>query len=228
MLDPEHPPELTVDTWINVDKAPTLADLKGRVVVLAAFQTDCKGSLSHGIPQARRLAESFDPRQVVVMGLVTPFGRSAKPNKGEIEAFAAEHNLRFPIAVDKVAKGSDMSASMEAYELRGTPSVLVFDRQGRVRRHYLGEAGDIRLAAEITAMLVEHPEAPRETSIAIERLLHAALVDPDHHHHHGDGCGCGHDHDHDHGHAQGHEHVHDHGHDHHHHHDDGSCCGGKH
>ncbi|MDX2258483.1 MAG: redoxin domain-containing protein [Hyphomicrobiaceae bacterium] len=222
-FNPESPPEFDAELWINTDHPPTLADLKGRVVVVAAFQLDCKGSLSHGIPQARRIAQNFDPRQVMVLGLLTPFGSAKMPSKAKVEAFAAEHGLFFPIAVDKFEAGSGMSRTMEAYELRGTPSVLVFDRQGRVRRHYLGEASDMRLAAEVMAMLVESPVAPRETSIALEQLLHASLVDPDRHHHHdhGDGCGCGHDH----GEAHGNEHQHHHGHD---HKDDGSCCGGKH
>ncbi len=245
MLDPENPPEFTVETWINTMKAPTLADLKGRVVVIATFQPGCKGSLGHGIPQAQRVAENFDPRQVVVLGLVTAFENPEAQTKEKIEAFAAEHGLLFPIAIDKIVPGQELTATMEAYELRGTPSVLVLDRQGRVRRHYLGEASDIRLASEIMAMLVEHPEAPRETSLAIERLLHAALVDPDEvhqheHDHSGGGC-CGggahshsHDHDHDHAHGGGccggggghkHDHDHNHGHEHHAHGGKDGCCG---
>ncbi|MDX2289276.1 MAG: TlpA disulfide reductase family protein [Hyphomicrobiaceae bacterium] len=222
MLDPENPPDFSVETWINTLKAPTLADLKGRVVVVAAFQTGCKGSLTHGIPQAQRVAENFDPRQVVVIGLVTPFENAEGQTKERVEAFAAEHGLMFPIAIDKIVPGQDMTATMEAYELRGTPSVLVFDRQGRVRRHYLGEASDIRLASEIMAMLVEHPEAPRETSMAIERLLHAALVDPDevaaHQHDHDGGCCGGGHHHHDHHHEPSHKQ---------HAHSDGCCSDGS-
>jgi hypothetical protein len=92
--------------------------------------------------------------------------------------------------------------------MQGTPTLLLFDRQGRLRRHYLGHVDDVRLAAEVMALALEDAKAPREVSIAIERRLAAVLVDPDAHHHH-DGC-CGHDHHH------GHEHVH------------GEGCGGGH
>ena len=99
---------------------------------------------------------------------------------------------------------------MKAYELQGTPALLIFDRQGRLRRHYLGAVDDMRLGAEVMGLLIEDKDSPREMAIAIERKLGAALVDPEahHHHEHGDECGCGHDHSHDH---HDHEHGAEHG-----------------
>ena len=42
----------------NVVIAPlTLAACKGRVVVVSAFQMFCQGSLTHGLPQLKRIAE---------------------------------------------------------------------------------------------------------------------------------------------------------------------------
>jgi hypothetical protein len=102
--------------------------------------------------------------------------------------------------------------------------LLVFDRQGRLRRHYLGAVDDVRLGAEIMALCIEDKKAPRDASMAIEMKLHAALVDPQQHEHAADGSCCGgHGHDHSHDHAHGHSHDHDHAHDH-----EGGCCGGKH
>jgi hypothetical protein len=113
---------------------------------------------------------------------------------------------------------------MEAYGMQGTPTVLVFDRQGRLRRHYLGAVDDVRLGAEIMALCIEDKKAPRDASMAIEMKLHAALVDPQQHEHAADGSCCGgHGHSHDHDHGHDHAHAHDHAHDH-----EGGCCGGKH
>ena len=44
---------------------------------------------------------------------------------------------------------------MEAYGIQGTPTLLMFDRQGRLRRHYLGAVDDVRLGAEIMALCIE-------------------------------------------------------------------------
>lgn len=225
MFDPESPPELEAATWLNTDSPPKLKELKGKVVVLAAFQQHCPGSLKHGLPQAARLSGAFNDDEVVVIGLNTPFEQADKQGKKDLEAFVAEHELTFPVALDKAGSQGSLPKTMEAYEIQGTPTVLLFDRQGRLRRHYLGQVDDLRLGAEVMALTIEARDAPREQSIALERRLAAVLTDPnEHHHHHGDGCGCGHDHSHDHGHSHDHDHGHDHAHAHSH---EGGCCGGK-
>ena len=111
----------------------------------------------------------------------------------------------FPIGIDKT--GKELPETMAAYQIQGTPTILLFDRQGRLRRHYLGQVDDFRLGAEIMALVIEPATAPREASIALERSLHSALTDPEDTHEHGDACGCGHEH-HDHGHDHGHGHDH--------------------
>lgn len=217
MFDPENPPELVTAAWLNADPAPTLKDLKGKVVVLAAFQQHCPGSLKHGLPQAARLAQAFSDDEVVVIGLNTPFEEADKQGKKDLETFVAEHGLSFPVALDKT-NGTSLPKTMEAFEIQGTPTVLIFDRQGRLRRHYLGQVDDLRIGAEVMALTIEARDAPREQSIALERRLAAVLTDPNAHHH-GDGCGCGHDHGHSHDHAHDHDHHHDHA-------EDGGCCDG--
>jgi hypothetical protein len=102
---------------------------------------------------------------------------------------------------------------MAAYQMQGTPTLLLFDRQGRLRRHYLGQVDDIRIGAEIMALAIEAADAERKDSLRIEQKLADALVEPhgqhhhghDHDHDHGDACGCGHDHAHDHDHGHAHE-----------------------
>lgn len=215
MFDPESPPELETAHWLNTEAPLKLKEQKGKVVVVAAFQQHCPGSVKHGLPQAARIAGAFSPDEVVVIGLNTPFEETEKQNKAALEKFVEEHELPFAIALDKT-NGKSLPKTMEAYEIQGTPTVLVFDRQGRLRRHYLGQVDDLRLGAEVMALAIEARDAPREQSIAIERRLAATLVDPNAHHHAG-GCGCGHDHG----------HSHDHGHDHHAHSHEGGCCGGQ-
>jgi AhpC/TSA family len=229
MFDPENPPELDVAAWLNAETPPTLKSLQGKVVMLAAFQQHCPGSLKHALPQAARIAGAFSDDEVVVIGLNTPFEQPDKQGKADLEAFVAEHGLSFPVALDRAGGKGSLPKTMEAYEIQGTPTVLIFDRQGRLRRHYLGQVDDLRLGAELMALTIEARDAPREQSIALERRLAAVLTDPNAHHHHGDGCGCGHDHSHDHAHGHSHDHGHDHDHDHGHDHshaEGGGCCGG--
>jgi peroxiredoxin len=201
MFNPEAPPELTVSRWLNASSPLSLAALRGKVVVVLAFQMLCEGCVKHALPQAARLAVSFSDAEVAVIGLHTVFENHKAQAPAALEAFVEEHGWPFAIAIDQ-ANGQGLPKTMAAYEMQGTPTLLVFDRQGRLRRHYLGHVDDVRLAAEVMALALEDAKAPREVSIAIERRLAAVLVDPDAHHHH-DGC-CGHDH----GHGHHHEHAH--------------------
>jgi len=214
MFDPQNPPELTASDWLNAAEPRPLKSLKGRVVVLTAFQTHCPGSLKHGLPQAERVAQGFSDDEVAVIGLNTAFEQPETQTADKLAGFLSEQGLTFAVAKDTVA-GGDIPETMAAYEIQGTPTTLIFDRQGRLRRHYLGRVDDIRLAAEVMAFCMEAPNAPVEQSMAVERRLAAALVDPDAHQHaHEGGCCGGHDH--------AHGHAHDHEHD-----SDGGCCGGS-
>lgn len=208
MFDPQNPPELTVSAWFNTPEPKPLAALKGKVVLVSAFQIQCPGSLKHGLPQAKRLVRNFSDDEVVILGLNTAFEDHAKQSAQALEAFVGENDFTFAVAKDQ-PDGSDLPKTMAAYEIQGTPTTLIFDRQGRLRRHYLGQVDDIRLAAEVMALCMEAPNAPREQSMAVERRLAAALVDPgahDHEHAHDGNC-CG-------GAHPAHDHTHDHGHDH--------------
>jgi hypothetical protein len=217
-FNPERPPELITAQVFNAPAAPKLADLKGKVVVLLAFQMLCPGSLRHSLPQAERLARTFSPEEVAVLGLHMVFENHKDMAPSLLEPFLKTENISIPVMVDAPGEGG-VPQTMAAYGMQGTPSLLVYDRQGRLRRHYLGAVEDARLAAEIMALCLEAPNAPREVSLAIEQRLAAALVDPHEHHHHHDGdcCGGHHDHDHGHDHAHGHDHDHDHAH--------GDSCG---
>lgn len=232
-FNPEKPPEIVAAQWFNAPEPLSLAKLKGKVVVLVAFQMLCPGSLRHALPQAGRIARAFSSDEVAVVGLHMVFENHKDMTPSLLEPFLKEEHIEIPVAVD-AQNGSDLPQTMEAYGIQGTPTVLLFDRQGRLRRHYLGAVDDVRLGAEIMALCIEDPKAPREASIAIEHALQAALVDPEqHHHHHHDGECCGghhdhaHAHDHDHAHGEGccggHE-KHAHGHE----HGEGGCCGGAH
>lgn len=60
--------------------------------------------------------------------------------------------------------------TMQDYGLRGTPSVVVFDRHGRVRLNHFGQIDDLQLGAVIGQLLAEAPAQP--TVDAGDRATH--------------------------------------------------------
>ncbi len=209
MFDPEKPPELEISKWLNTAEPVTLAGLKDKVVVVLAFQMKCPACLSHALPQAVRLAQRFNRDQVVVLGLHSVFEDHDSMPPAALEAFLAQNPVPFPVGID-AHNGQQVPVTMATYEMQGTPTTLVFDRAGRLRRHYYGQPDDILMAAEIMAMAIEDKGSPRGEAARIERKIQGIMAAPAHEHDHDADCGCGHDHAH-------HDHHHGHGHDGHHH-----------
>jgi thiol-disulfide isomerase/thioredoxin len=91
-------PELQISDWLNTPQPLTLAALRGKVVVLHAFQMLCPGCVQVGIPQAQRIYDEFDPKRIAVIGLHTVFEHHEVMGPDALEVFAYEYRLRFPIA----------------------------------------------------------------------------------------------------------------------------------
>lgn len=171
-------PALQVSAWLG-DAAPTtLAALRGRVVVLHAFQMLCPACVSHGLPQASALHEAFDARDVAVLGLHTVFEHHAVMNRAALEAFVHEYRLRFPIAIDAPGADGGVPRTMQAYGLRGTPSLVLIDRSGRVRLNHFGMLDDIRAGAAVATLVAE--DAPVASPVlAVEAPSHGDACDAD-------------------------------------------------
>lgn len=154
MPAPRPAPEWRTTTWFNTAAPLSLADLRGRVVMVCAFQMLCPSCVSHGLPQAKRAAEFFGPYDVAVVGLHTVFENHDAMTPHALEAFLLEYQIRFPVGID--APGADgFPQTLRAYDMAGTPTTLLIDRQGRLRRKALGHLPDMQLGAEIMALLAE-------------------------------------------------------------------------
>lgn len=155
-------PPLDVVKWFNTPSALSLAGLRGRVVVIESFQMLCPGCVSTGLPQAMRIFETFRPEDVAVIGLHTVFEHHAAQTPVSLEAFLHEYRIPFPVGVDAPGDGAGLPVTMSRYAMRGTPTLTLIDRQGRLRAQYFGHVADLRLGAEIMALIGERElvEAP--------------------------------------------------------------------
>lgn len=149
-------PELDVGTWLNTDSPLTLADLRGRVVLIEAFQMLCPACVSHALPQAQRAARLFAATDLVVIGLHTVFEHhEAQGSRAALAAFLHENRIAFPVAIDRPLDGNPLPATMSAYAMKGTPTLILVDREGYLRKQMFGTVEDMVLAAEIMALVIE-------------------------------------------------------------------------
>lgn len=149
-----EPFTLDVSSWVNGSPV-SMDSLRGRVVVIEAFQMLCPGCVSHGLPLAQRIHRTFDRDEVVVLGLHTVFEHHAVMGRDALEVFLSEYRIDFPVAVDRSIAGQAIPATMQRYGLRGTPSMLLIDRDGRLRQVVFGAVDELALGAELGRLLTE-------------------------------------------------------------------------
>jgi hypothetical protein len=198
----EKAPELTVDSWVQGEPS-SIAQEKGKVVLIEVFQVNCPGCFMHGFPEVIENYNKYQGQSLVVWGLATAFEDFDKNNlenlttllrTGEVigETLEAmnrsallnsnrlEYPISFPVAWDKLIKNTaDISPeniqkiihrdigefdslpgktremitqqvktylqnkiysaqTFEAYELRGTPSSILIDKNGILRHSLFG------------------------------------------------------------------------------------------
>lgn len=148
-------PELEVSTWLNTEQALTLSDLRGKVIIIHAFQMLCPACVVHGIPQASAIHELYSQDEVQVIGLHTVFEHHNVMTVAALTAFASEYRLTFPIAVDTPSSTGPIPKTMAAYYMQGTPTLIVIDQQGQIRLNHFGRLSDMQVGNIIGQIIGE-------------------------------------------------------------------------
>ncbi|MEP0823202.1 MAG: redoxin domain-containing protein [Ignavibacterium sp.] len=148
-------PELHVSDWINTPTPIRLTDLRGKVVLIGVFQMLCPGCILHGMPLAKKLHELFaSDERIKVLGLHSVFEHHNAMQLPSLEAFLYEFRYTFPVGIDAHDDGP-VPLTMRTYKLRGTPSLILIDRQGRVRESLFGQVDELALGVRLGELMRE-------------------------------------------------------------------------
>lgn len=150
--------EIDAIEWLNTTQPMQLNALRGRVVVVTVFQMLCPGCVRHSLPQAQALSGLFSREDVAVIGLHSVFEHHHVMTPAALRVFASEYRLTFPIAVDRPASAGVMPSTMARWGLGGTPTLMVFDRDGELALRHLGHLDDLRLGAFIGQLIARGPD----------------------------------------------------------------------
>ena len=115
----------SVSQWFNSESDLALAQFKGNVVVVSAFQMLCPGCVAHSIPQLKKLNEMAQQLPLTVIGLHTVFEHHRAMQPHALEAFIHEYRLTFPIGVDAYRENDTMPTTMRDWHMLGLPSDLL-------------------------------------------------------------------------------------------------------
>lgn len=152
-------PEWQTTDWFNTPEPLSLSGLRGQVVLLHAFQMLCPGCVSHGLPQAQRVAKLFP--DVRVIGLHTVFEHHEAMGLASLRAFLHEYRIRFPVAADLPGPDGDpLPRTMRAYAMQGTPTTVLIDARGRLHQQIFGVHDDLLLGAEIGWLRAQAASSP--------------------------------------------------------------------
>jgi peroxiredoxin len=152
---PARAPEFVeVDEWINSPPL-ALAGLRGKVVVIHFFAFQCS-NCHNNFPWYRQWFDELAGQPVVMIGIHTPETATEEDND-LLKAALAEHDLKFPVAVDKSKR------NWAAWHNGIWPSVYLVDKQGRLRFWWYGElnwqgAGAQTLMRKRIDQLLAEPE----------------------------------------------------------------------
>ncbi|GAB2583781.1 hypothetical protein Aab01nite_54950 [Paractinoplanes abujensis] len=150
-------PEWTTTQWFNSEPL-SLTALRGQVIVVEAFQMLCPGCVAHGLPQAAKLARVFGG-DLAVVGLHSVFEHHQAMTPVSLEAFLHEYRVTFPVGVDAHEEGNPTPVTFGRYGMRGTPTLLLIDRDGVLRAHHFGAVDDMEIASAVTR-LIDAKSAP--------------------------------------------------------------------
>lgn len=95
----------------------------------------------------KKVHEIFDQRRLAVAGLHSVLQHHDAMTPVALQAFLHEYRVKFPVAVDEAVPGSSIPKTMAAFEMQGTPTLLIFDRDGALRLNHFGHLDDLALGA---------------------------------------------------------------------------------
>jgi len=148
-------PEWQVEVWLNTQTPLELSQFRGRVLLLHAFQMLCPACVAHAVPQAERVHREYAERGVSVVGLHTVFEHHAAMTPLALEVFLHEYRVTHPVGVDAGTAGTPLPVTMDRYGMRGTPTLILIDRDGKLRLQEFGGIDDLRLGMILGQLLAE-------------------------------------------------------------------------
>jgi len=129
-------PEIAAKEWLHADGAPTLAALRGQVVLVEFWATWC-GPCVASIPHLNALQKKFGSRPFKLLSFT-------QQDRGIIDAFLRRTPMEYVI-------GTESEATFERYGIIGIPAAFVVDKEGKIS--WEGHSGEPALEAAIEAAL---------------------------------------------------------------------------
>jgi thiol-disulfide isomerase/thioredoxin len=149
MLD-EDAPQFTLK---NLDgEAITLADLKGKTVILDFWATWC-GPCKASFPGMQEVVEKYKDNDNVVLLFVDTF-EDGKNREKDVAKFIKDNKYDFHVLIDGKVKDSNDYEVAKKYGITGIPTKIIIGPSGKINFRAVGFNGNNdKLKQEIDLMI---------------------------------------------------------------------------
>jgi peroxiredoxin len=121
-------------------KSVKLSDQKGKVVLLEFWATWCP-PCRESIPTLEKLHKQYADKGLVILAVSVDEG-----GWDAVKKFVVEHKMTYP-----VLKGTD--DVNQKYMVRLIPSMFLVDKEGKIKKQFMGGGNDDQLEQEIKVLL---------------------------------------------------------------------------
>ena len=140
-------PELSNDTWLNVDAPLRLADLHGKVVALEMWTFGCY-NCQNVMPALKEWHSKYSSEGLVIIGNHYP-EFSFEQDLDNLRAAVTENEIEYAVAQDNDGK------TWRAYDNHYWPTIYLIDKKGHIRYIHIGEGQYKETEAAIQSLLEE-------------------------------------------------------------------------
>lgn len=143
--------------WINSDPL-TLESLRGRVVLVDFWTFGCY-NCRNTLPTLKRLDASYRERGLTIVGVQTPEFDSEKKVE-TVRQQVRTLGIKYPVVMD------NEYVTWRAYGVEAWPTIVILDKQGRIRYTHVGEGAYDMQEKVIKTLLTE--DESKETGASLQ------------------------------------------------------------
>ncbi|GAC1397272.1 MAG: hypothetical protein NVSMB56_12300 [Pyrinomonadaceae bacterium] len=139
-------PALVQGKWINSD-ALTISELRGHVVLVDFWTFGCY-NCRNTLPFLKKMDAGYRDKGFTIIGVETPeFDR--EKNFSSLKGAVRSLGIKYPVVTD------NDGATWRAYGIEAWPSIVILDKQGRIRFTHIGEGAYKEQEQVIKTLLAE-------------------------------------------------------------------------
>jgi peptide-methionine (R)-S-oxide reductase len=145
-------PALSTGQWLNSEPT-TIENLRGRVVLVDFWTFGCY-NCRNTLPTLKKFDVAYRDKGLTIVGVHTPESDYEK-KFSNIQDAVKRSDIKYPVVTD--ANGE----TWRAYNVEAWPTVVILDKQGRIRYTHIGEG-----AYDMQKMVIKTLLAESETKTA--------------------------------------------------------------